>query len=52
MKKDFNKKNVDPRVAAVAIVVVLGVIQYIWWQGLVAKPKKTTGFGSQTTGMQ
>lgn len=32
------KNNVDPRIAAVAIVLVLAAVQYVWWRGLVMKP--------------
>src|SRR5690349_19337946 len=39
-------KNIDPRVAAALILGVLAVVQYIWWQGLVSRPRATRGMQS------
>jgi DNA-binding beta-propeller fold protein YncE len=33
------RKQVDARITAIVVIVVLAVIQYIWWKGLVYKPK-------------
>jgi streptogramin lyase len=37
------KQQVSPQVTAVVILAVLIAIQWLWWQGLVAKPKPTSG---------
>jgi DNA-binding beta-propeller fold protein YncE len=38
------KRQVDPRVAGIAIFLALAAVQYFWWQGLVAR-HKTEGRG-------
>jgi len=35
-------RAVDPRIAAVVIIIALAVVQYVWWQGLVAKPRASS----------
>src|SRR2546421_12198339 len=35
----MNKRQVDPRITGVAIILVLVIVQWFWWKGLVSKPK-------------
>jgi sugar lactone lactonase YvrE len=32
------RKQVDTRIVAVAIILVLALVQWVWWKGLVSKP--------------
>jgi sugar lactone lactonase YvrE len=43
-------KNVNPAVAAVAIALTLGAVQYVWWTKLVARPKVRPGGGRMSGG--
>jgi DNA-binding beta-propeller fold protein YncE len=38
-------RNVHPAIAAIAIVFVLGVVQYVWWMKLVYRPPVRAGGG-------
>src|SRR5687768_7443201 len=37
------KRNVNPRVVAIAILIVLGAVQWWWWEALVAKRSGPSG---------
>src|SRR5688500_3283453 len=37
MKGGLFKRNVNPRIVAIAIILVLGAVQWWWWSSLVAK---------------
>ncbi len=39
------KRSVSPGAAALLVIIVLAVIQYVWWRGLVYKPKGPPGAG-------
>lgn len=40
-------REVDPRIAAAAIILVLAAIQIVWWRGLVFRPR-VTSMGQQS----
>src|SRR5688572_19311697 len=51
MRSGLFKRNVNPRIVAVAILLVLGAVQWWWWNSLVArKPGQRPGPGGPPGG--
>lgn len=45
-----SNRQVNPTVAAVAIILVLAVVQYYWWHGLIAKTRVNSGPRAMSSG--
>jgi hypothetical protein len=43
-----SKQQISPKITAVVILSVLVMIQWLWWRGLVMKPKPKEGAGQQS----
>src|SRR6185369_4472577 len=50
MSRSGIRSNVDPKLAAIAILLVLSVVQIVWWKGLVSMNRGKPGQGGQQGG--
>lgn len=44
-----SKQQLSPKITAFVLLSVLVVVQWLWWRGLVMKPKGSGGFGMQSS---